>query len=180
MNRYIALLRAINVGGYRKIKMDDLREMFSSMGFNNPETYIASGNVVFEAPEEVHERLAGRIKKQIDDTFGHDVPVVIRTAGEMEAVLDRVPFESKEGWRLYITFLPSAPSSDISVELESLSSGIEKFRVLKREVFSFVNKKTSKKPNFSNNFIEKHFDMQGTTRNLRTVRKIQELASARD
>lgn len=176
MTRYIALLRAINVGGYRKIKMEDLREMFASMRFQNTATYIQSGNVVFDAPESEGEQLAGRIEKQIDETFGHDVPVLVRTVEEMRAILDRNPFDDKDGWMLYVTFLYDRPPGDKIRELEEQSGEIEKFRIEEREVYSFVDKQTDKKPNFTNGFIEKHFGMHATSRNLRTVNKILELA----
>lgn len=175
MNQYIALLRGINVGGYRKIRMEDLREMFTAMGFEKVKTYIQSGNVVFVASGKDRAELSHEVKNQIKDTFGHEVPVIIRTPPEMEKALVQFPFEEKEGWKGYISFLADRPTEEQRKELESLSSGIEKFIIARGEVFSIVDKKTKEKPQFSNSFVEKKLKIQTTTRNLRTVRKILEL-----
>jgi uncharacterized protein (DUF1697 family) len=86
MNSYIALLRAINVGGHRKIKMQDLRGMFASAGFNDVKTYIQSGNVIFSSPESAPGTLAETIETEIKNTFGHDVDVIIRTREQFKAL----------------------------------------------------------------------------------------------
>lgn len=95
MTTYIALLRGINVGGHRSLKMEDLRELFSSMGFDNVTTYIQSGNVIFDASSKDETVLARRIKAQIEDTFGYDVPVIIYSAKRLQKILDEVPFEKR-------------------------------------------------------------------------------------
>lgn len=176
MKKYIALLRGINVGGHRKIKMDDLKAMFRSMGFENVATYIQSGNVVFEASQEEPDDLSSRISMQIDTTFGHDVPVLIRTPDELDAIMKALPFKQKEGWKGYISFLSGEPSSELKQKLESESSGIEKFRFRERELYSFIDKQTEEKPLFSNGFVEKKLTVIATSRNLRTVQNILDLA----
>jgi len=176
MTRYIALLRAINVGGYRRIKMEDLRNMFTEMDFEDVETYIQSGNVIFNSGNDNDREIADRIERQIEEIFGHDVPVLLRTATELDRIVGEVPFKKREGWMRYITFLPEAPPSKKKDELESMSGEIEQFRVANREVYSFVDKQTEEKTDFSNSFIEKQFGLAGTTRNLRTVNRILELA----
>lgn len=176
MTKYIALLRGINVGGYRKIKMDDLKGMFGSMDFQNIATYIQSGNVIFEAPEKQPDELSTRISMQIDTTFGHDVPVVIRTPKEVQDAFRKYPFEEKDGWKGYISFLSNQPTPLQKKELEAQSSAIEKFRILEKELYSLVDKQADQKPLLSNRFVEKQLGMFATTRNLRTVRKVLELA----
>ena len=173
---YIALLRGINVGGHRPLKMTRLQEMFTSMGFKDVSTYIQSGNVIFDAPKEHHEMLGKSIKQQIFKNFGHDVPVIIRSPDEMEKALQDYPFEEIGGWKGYISFLEKEPEVKQKKMLEAQSSGIEKFKVLNREFYSLIDKQTEKKSLFSNNFIEKQLDMFATTRNLRTVQKILEIA----
>lgn len=177
MSKYIVLLRGINVGGYRKIKMNDLKKMFRAMGFKSVTTYIQSGNVVFDAQEQDKEKLAAQIGNQIEETFGFDVPVIIRTASDLEKNLEQFPFKVKEDWRGYITFLSGQPSNQQQEKLEALSSTIEMFRVGDRAVYIQVDKQTDKRPLFSSNFIQKKLDMPATNRNLRTVRKLLELAS---
>lgn len=176
METYIALLRGINVGGHRKIKMDDLKERFRDLGFKNVTTYIQSGNVIFDASESKRTALSRVIMQKIEDTFGHDVPVIIRSPAELEHTLREFPFEEQEGWMGYICFLSGEPNPEQAKRLESMSSEIEKFAVKNIAVCVFVDKVTQEKPLFSNNFIEKELGIHATSRNLRTVRKILELA----
>ena len=171
MKTFIAFLRAINVGGHRKIKMADLRAMFESMSFKNVKTYIQSGNVVFYATNDNAKELSEIIKKQIDDSFSHDVPVLIRTPKELKDLLGSFPFEEKEGWKGYISFLSDKPDAESIQKLESLSSGIEKFKVADNNLYAFVDKETDQKPNFTNGFIEKQLELHATTRNLKTVQE---------
>lgn len=175
---YIALLRGINVGGYRPLKMQALREMFASMGFDNVSTYIQSGNVVFDAQRASPNELCGKIKNQIEETFGYDVPVIIRSVEELKVIFDQFPFNAKEGWRGYITFLPDQPDQQQKETLEAQSSAIEIFSVGNKVVYSLVNKETNEKPVFSTNFVQKQLDMPVTNRNLRSVQKILSLASS--
>lgn len=178
MNRYIALLRGINVGGYRKIRMEGLKEMFRGMGFENVTTYIQSGNVIFESNLKDCQKLSGAIKEQIEISFGHNVSVIIRTSEEVEKILARFPFEEKNEWKGYISFLSGMATEDQKRDLKSKSSDIEKFIPGDQEVYSFVNKGASQKLLFSNSFVEKELAMEATTRNLRTVTKILEVVSS--
>lgn len=107
MTTYIALLRGINVGGNKIIKMLDLKAMFQALGFANVRTYIQSGNVVFESDEGSVSLLSGVIERQIHEVFGFEVSVIIRTLAEMENVIANDPFqlsEPEEFKRWYVTF----------------------------------------------------------------------------
>lgn len=176
MEKYIALLRGINVGGHRKIRMNDLKEMFRGMGFKNVATYIQSGNVVFDSLVRDHEDLREDIKKEIEKSFGHDVPVIIRTPAEMERVLAHFPFEEKGKWKGYISFLSEKPTQEQKRDLESQSSDVEKFILGNQEIYIFIDKGADEKPLFSNSYVEKELGMDVTTRNLRSVNKILQLA----
>lgn len=178
MYRYIALLRGINVGGYRKIKMDDLRAMFTDMQCENVATYIQSGNVVFDAPEENPKMLARQISDQIDQFFGHEVPVIILTKDELERACHELPFEQKSGWKIYFSFLPKQPAQKPFEKLQEYASEIEHFHTAERVIYSFIDKTSNQTPNFSNAFIEKLVNMPSTTRNLRTVNKLMDMANS--
>ncbi|MCW9705579.1 DUF1697 domain-containing protein [Fodinibius salsisoli] len=178
MPKYIALLRGINVGGHRKVKMKALRALFGSMGFKNVATYIQSGNVVFDAPKTEVNRLSNTIKQQIEDQFGYDVPVIVRTAANLEKVLKNMPFEKQEGWKRYITFLSEEPDESHKQKLEAQSSNIEIFKLGNKVVYAQVDKQTSAKPKFSSNFIQQQLNIPATNRNLRTINKILDLAFA--
>lgn len=179
MTTYIALLRAINVGGHRKIKMKDLRGMFNSMGFKNVKTYIQSGNVIFSTSETDMEKLAGFIETEIESRFGHDVPVMIRTQRQFEKLILRNPFEGREKdpFRLYVTFFRETPPDEKQNELMDLSSDTEIFEFTDGELFSLINKKSGKKEMFSNNFVEKVCGISGTSRNWNSVNKILDLVN---
>lgn len=151
--------------------------MFGEMGFANVSTYIQSGNVIFDAAEQGEDKLANEIKEQIENAFGYDVPTIVCSATYLRSTLDQFPFADKEGWRGYITFLVDQPQKELQKELESQSSDIESFRVANRAVYVHVDKQTEEKPLFSSNFIQKRLNIPATNRNLRTVRKILELAT---
>src|SRR5713226_331081 len=91
--RYVALLRGINVGGKKLIKMDDLRRVVESLGLRNVSTFIQSGNVLFEASAANRSALTTKIEKKLLKTFGHEVTVVLQTIDELKDILKRSPFK---------------------------------------------------------------------------------------
>jgi len=181
MKKYIALLRAINVGGHRKIKMADLRKMFSSMGFENVITYIQSGNVIFDAADTDLDTLAQSIEQQIKSTFGYDVSVIIRSIHQLEELIRLNPFKDKDRnpFKLYITFFRQPPSDAKQQLLTDQSNETEIFRFVNENLFSLINKETGQKIRFSNNYVEKIIGIPGTTRNRNSLEKIFEIAANR-
>lgn len=111
MTRYVALLRAVNVGGTGKLAMADLRVMAQAAGFAHVETYVASGNLVFDssaAPSKVRAELEGRLLA----AMGRSIPVAVRTAAEMEAILAANPFANTDPKHTYVFFLDQPPPAD--------------------------------------------------------------------
>jgi len=104
MTKFLALLRGINVGGYRPLKMEDLRGMFKILGYKNVSTYIQSGNVIFDAAEEQGDNIAQQLHRQIEETFTYDVPVFVRKISVAEEIYNHFPFEHQKGWTGYIFF----------------------------------------------------------------------------
>lgn len=94
MNRYTALLGGINVGSHR-VKMEELRQLFSELGFSNVGTYIASGNVFFNSNEVDTDKLEGQIEEHLEANLGYAVPTFIRTVSEIESLLENSPFNGK-------------------------------------------------------------------------------------
>ena len=90
-NRYVALLRGINVGGNNLIKMLDLRTSFANMGFTNVATYIQSGNVVFSSKQSNKAKLTTIIEKALSDAFSYESRVVVVSGNEMERVVSQAP-----------------------------------------------------------------------------------------
>ena len=122
--RHIALLRGINVGGNRIIKMADLREIFVAAGAHDVETYIVSGNVVFSHPRPS----AARFEKAIASATGFDVPVILRTSAEWTALAH--PFENDE--HVHVFFLTAPPALTLT------AAPPEAFYVKGRDVFVYL------------------------------------------
>lgn len=152
--------------------------MFAEMGYPNVSTYIQSGNVIFKAFPQDEVTLSDAIKDQIADRFSYDIPVIVCSADDMRKIFDQFPFNEKDSWKMYLTFLSEQPTQNQIKKLEAKSSEIETFNVGDRVVYIEVNKQASKKPVFSSNFIQKQLDINATNRNIRTVRKLLSLSSS--
>ncbi len=175
VKRYVAFLRGINVGGHKVIKMEELRYVIGSIsGFEDVQTYIQSGNVVFDSCEGDAKSLAETIESQIQESCGFEVAVFLRTTeelGEITAHDHFRPVEKNTEVKKYITFLSQPPTADQESLIASQASDDEVFELGKKELFTLLHP-TDKEPRFSNNFIEKLFEAPATTRNLNTVTKI--------
>lgn len=176
MPKYIALLRGINVSGQKLIKMEDLRAIFANMGYKNVQTYIQSGNVVFEAPKQDLKKLTSRVEKGIDAALGYHVPTVIRTSDNIKEIVATDTFKklkANEGTKTYVAFLSDAPTKEQVEYLISLNSVVDTFHVMGSEIYLIIDERHGKSI-FTNVFIEKKLKMHATTRNWNTVRKLSE------
>jgi len=172
MNKYVAFLRAINVGGNTIVKMDALRTQFESLGYENVQTYIQSGNVIFETEEKDAVALEDRIERQLEKGLGKSIQLFVRTMREIESIAKKPPFSPKENETLHIVFLKSKPGKKGEQALVSFISEADDFNIKGREVYNLRYDRG--KSIFSNNFIEKTLGIAGTTRNLNTIQKIVE------
>jgi uncharacterized protein (DUF1697 family) len=173
--RYIAFLRAINVGGHT-VKMDVLRRMFESLGFSNVETFIASGNVIFETPSKDNKMLEGRIGKKLKEALGYEIAAFIRTDAEVAAIASYKPFRKSEldaAAALNVAFLADALDRESTNKLMTLKTDIDDFHVHEREIYWLCLKKQSEST-FSNVLLEKTLGRQSTLRGINTVRKMAE------
>jgi uncharacterized protein (DUF1697 family) len=115
MQRYVAFLRGMNLGG-RRIKNEDLRRHFVEIGLEEVATFRASGNVIFAPPRrEAESKLAARVEAELDERLGYDVPVFLRSAEEIEAIAVQQPFSSrvveKSKGKLQVSLLKKKPSA---------------------------------------------------------------------
>jgi uncharacterized protein (DUF1697 family) len=173
MKRYIAFLRAINVGG-RFVKMDRLRQQFELLGLSNVQTYIQSGNVIFETADANIAALERQIEEQLQAELGYQVSTFIRTASEIAEIAKYQPFpESKygEGSVLYISFLKEEPRQDLQNKLSDLSGTIDEFQLRERQVYWLMHKHLGQS-SFTNAKLEKVLKIPATRRNSFTVRKL--------
>ena len=135
MPRFVAFLRAINVGGGRTVKMDLLRQFFESLDFSEVETFIASGNVVFKTRTKDSKTLEREIEKRLLKGLGYEVAVFIRTGAELIEIANYKPFrDSKMDTRTAcnIVFLADALDKKLAQEVLALRSGTDEFRVYGR------------------------------------------------
>lgn len=170
MQRYVALLRAINVGGHQ-VKMDRLRALFGEMGFERVETFIASGNVIFDAKGDA-AKLEARIETHLKEALGYEVASFLRTPKELAALAALHPFDDEEAAHgLYVGFLKEPPSAEAREKLLALRSETADFDVRGREVW-WLSRISMADSRISNGSLEKALRMAATFRNVTTVRKL--------
>jgi len=173
MSRFIAFLRAINVGGHT-VKMDALRQLFESMGFTKVETFIASGNVVFESETKDTRELEEMIEDRLHESLGFPVVPFIRTESELAGIARYQPFPQAAldaAQALNIAFLADSPDEAAQARLLALRTEIDDFLSHGREVYWLCRKKQSEST-FSNAVLEKILHTQSTLRGAATVQKM--------
>ena len=171
--RYIAFLRAINVGGHT-VKMDRLRELFEALGFAQVETFIASGNVVFSTTPQSPAELEARIASGLRAALGYDVATFIRTDAELARIAAHRPFPPHElaaAQARNIAFLAQPLDASAVQKVLGLKSDIDDFAVHEREIYWLCRKKQSEST-FSNIVLEKTLRVQVTFRGANTVNKM--------
>jgi len=174
VTRYIALLRAINVGG-RTIKMETLRQHFEALGLTKVETFINSGNVIFEARAAKTGNLEKKIEAQLRQMMGYDVAAFVRTPAELAAIATYAPLPPTppEGG-LYIAFVQAPPGPAVKQALAALDTEADKFHVHNCEVYWWRSGRYSDSPLSSSGRFEKLLGVPATVRNSTTVRKLAE------
>ena len=139
MDRYVAFLRGMNLGN-RRIKNEELRRHFEAMGFEGVATFRASGNVIFATPKwEAEEKLAARVEAELDERLGYDVPVFLRSAEEVAAVVTQEPFAAKAVARskgkLQVSFLKKKPTAAAKRKALALATDEDLLAIEGRELF---------------------------------------------
>jgi uncharacterized protein (DUF1697 family) len=179
MIKYISILRGINVGGNRKILMADLKSLYGKLCFSNVQTYIQSGNVIFDSEMKVSNTdLEQLIQQAISETFGFDVPVIVRTVEEMGDSIFNNPFWKEKNAdidRLHLTFLKETPFQEKLIKMINIDFSPDKFQVIGKDAFIFCSAGYSDSK-LTNQFFESKLGVSATTRNWKTVVKLNELA----
>jgi len=176
MEKYICLLRGINVGGHRKIKMADLRAQLSKIDLENVKTYIQSGNISFESKEKDYRKLETQITDLILEKFGHEVPVMVRQGKELNKVFENNPYLSEEEdlRMIHVAFLSEEPTMEAFKELNAEQFAPDKCQLLDRAIYIHYPN-GSYKSKLSGNFLEKKLGLKVTARNWKTVTKLVEM-----
>lgn len=168
--RWFAFLRAINVGG-RTVRMDRLRRLFEEQGFASVETFIASGNVVFEAGGTAPATLEKRIGRSLREALGYDVETFLRSRAELAAIADATPFGREPGGTVYIGFLRAEPAAAARDALMAFGNEVDEFRVIGREVYWLAGKGMGG-TTFSGARLERTLGMPTTLRNTNTIERL--------
>jgi len=174
MPKYVAFLRAVNVGGHI-VKMDHLRQLFEALRFSNVETFIASGNVIFDSTSKNTKTLERKIESLLGETFGYAVATFVRSTSELVNIAEYKPFDDSEleadGNALYIAFTTDEPSTESKRKLLTFMTGVDDFQVYGREVYWLSRKKIGESK-FSGAQLERTLGMPATIRNANTVKRL--------
>lgn len=169
MTAYIALLRAVNVGGTGKLPMAELKAMCEAAGFGQVRTYIASGNVVFAAKGD-EAQVKAALEAKLETYAGKKVGVLVRTPAEMKAVLAHNPFPDKAPNRTVAIFLDEAPPPDALDKASGLNG--EELHLGRREIYVHYG------DGMADSKLKIPAAAAGTTRNMNTIAKLAEMAAA--
>ncbi|MGE6256745.1 DUF1697 domain-containing protein [Heyndrickxia sporothermodurans] len=181
MTIYVALLRGINVGGHNKIKMADLRKSFEALGLTKVKTYIQSGNVLFES-NDGEEALRKRIESQIEADFGFSIHVILRTAVELQSILEQCPFSREEiaeaealdqGESLYVALLLNTPEQEHLNKLSEFRNKKEQYVIQERDIYLIFHDSV-RNSKLAINLQKLNVPM--TMRNWKTMNKLVALA----
>ena len=169
MNRYIVLLRGINVSGKNKLPMKELRELLTSSGFQNVQTYIQSGNIILDSHHPQKE-VQDQISQLIKDKYGYEVPSFAYSTKDWKNILKKCPYEEGDK-KIYFTFLDQVPEAK---ELQVKKAETDEFTVIDNVVYLYCL--SYGKTKLSNNLFENKLKVTATSRNFRTVNKLLQLA----
>jgi uncharacterized protein (DUF1697 family) len=173
MPRYAAFLRAINVGGHI-VKMTELKRVFESLGFSRVETFIASGNVVFETKSVDTTSLEKKIEKALEKALGYEVATFLRTDEELARIAEYEAFtlaDAEKAGAHCVIFLAGQPDADGHKRIKALATDIDAFHVNGRELYWLSRLKQSESK-FSNALLERTLKQRSTARGVNTVRKM--------
>jgi uncharacterized protein (DUF1697 family) len=177
-HRYIALLRAINVGGHSGIRMTDLRALFEACSLSDVVTYIQSGNVLFTTAEADRERLAHELQERLESSLGYATRVFVLTRDDLEAAVAHNPFDAElheDGQLGHLVFLSDEPDASRLPKLMALQGEEYRFHVWGKVLY-YAYPRALAGIRRSINF-EKVLGVAGTARTWKVVNKLIELAA---
>jgi len=172
MSTFVILLRAVNVGGTGKLPMADLRRIAADAGYSDPETYIASGNLLVDAGDDDEATVGTTLEAALHEYAGAPVGVLVRAPDELRRVLERNPFPGVPGNRVAVIFLPTAPPSDA---VDSVSRADAGEQVVAGERVLYVHYPQG----MGTSRLKIPAAAAGTTRNVNTVAALVELCERR-
>ena len=177
MTVMISLLRGVNLLGYHRIKMDELRTLCESLKLRDPQTYVQSGNVVFRSEHRDPGRLGHYIEQAIERKFGFHADVVLRTKSELRRVIDRNPFARRSGvepHKLTVTFFADELGKDKRDQILHIEANPEEIKLARRELYIYYPDGIGRSK--LTPVLDRVLKKTGTARNWNTVTKLLEMA----
>lgn len=178
MQTYISILRGVNVSGSNKLPMALLKSLYEKLGFKNIITYIQSGNVVFLSNEKNAAKLSDKIKAAILKEFQLNVPVIIRTAEEMQSLINVNPFLKQKNIdeaKLHVTFLADDADKEHIKKINADQYIPDQFIIKNKEIYLYCPNGYGR-TKLTNTFFENKLKLTATTRNWKTVNKLLRMA----
>ena len=178
MTQYIAFLRGINVGGHRKIKMEDLKKVHHAIGHENVITYLQSGNVIFQSPQPINRLdLVTTLETSYQEAFGFTTDVILRTPDELQNIVGNNPIaleEGKEEKFLHAVMLSAVPQSE-NISTFNTYDGEEEVQLIDNNLYIYYTN-GSARSKLTLTFIEKTLKVKGTARNWNTINNLIRLS----
>jgi uncharacterized protein (DUF1697 family) len=176
---YISILRGINVGGQKSIKMSDLQTLYCKMGFTNVQTYIQSGNVVFCSNNDMQiASMQKQIMQEIQNAFGFEVPVLVFEVTDFEKIIKNNPYlkdTTKQNDYLHLTFLSESQNENYLPQIEKSTNQAEDFTIIGKAVYLYCPNGYSN-CKWTNALWERKLKCTATTRNLKTAQQLLQMA----
>ena len=178
MTRHVAFLRAVNVGGHT-VRMDRLRALFEELRFANVETFIASGNVLFDSTSTSTAAMEARIERHLGAALGYDVATFVRPLASLPAIVASHPFDTfeRDAHSLTIGFLRNSLGPDRCRALAALETGYDEFHPNGRELYWLCHGRISDSKAWGS-ALDRALGEPATFRNVTTVRKLAARAGA--
>ena len=176
--RYVAFLRGVNVGGKNRLPMTDLRDIFTGAGCAAAQTYIQSGNVVFEAAQDFAKRVPEIVTRAIRRRFGYETAVIVRSSEELRQVVASNPFDTSGDPRfLHVAFLDDTPGAEAVSRLDPKRSPPDEFAVRGCNVYLHYPNGVARSK-LTNEYLAAQLQTTSTMRNWRTVLTLMQMVDA--
>lgn len=177
MSKIASLLRGINVSGHRKLPMKELKALYEGLGFKDIQTYIQSGNVVFDPGKNTLKSIPAKIEKAIFDNYGYDVPVIVCSPEQWQEVMDNNPFLEEKGIdvdQLYVSLLDAAPAKGLAEKIDAGAYLPDRFIISGTTIYQYFPNGYGR-TKLTNTFFENKLKVKATTRNWRTMNVLREM-----
>ncbi len=178
MTIFISILRGINVGGHNTVKMDALRKLLTDLGFINVQTYIQSGNIIYQSKRLTTGKINEIIENSIKQKFGFDVPVITLTLEELIKISESNPFtkdKTKDASFFHVTFLSDKSKSEDVNKIKENDFKPDEFKEMDKAIYLYCPNGYGK-TKLSNSFFEKKLNVSATTRNWKITNELISIA----